>query len=83
MPFLLDDTPVVITGFVVEYFLFESVATIFEDFHDGGVVTNAVGFILGLERCLEGFIRFTVVGDHNVLIAAARANGEATSVVCV
>ena len=58
-------------------------ATGFETFHDRGVVRNAVGFLLGLERRLEDCIRVTVLGNHDVLIDAARANGEAPSVVCV
>ena len=32
--------------------------------------------LLGIERRLEYRIRFTVVGNHYVLIAAARANGK-------
>ena len=52
-------------------------------FHDGGVGIIAVGFLLGLERCLEDRISVAVVGIHNVLIAAARANRESASVVYV
>ena len=42
-----------------------------------------MGVILGLEWCLEDRIRVTVVGDRNVLIVAARVNGEEAGVVCV
>ena len=55
----------------------------FEAFHDGGLGRNTVGVLLVMERRLEDRIRFAVVGDHNVLIDTARANGEAAVVVCV
>ena len=47
----------------------------FEAFHYGGVGSNALGVLLGIERQLEDRIIVIVVGDHNVLIAMARANG--------
>ena len=55
----------------------------FEEFYDGGVGRHALRVLLGLERCLEDRITDAVVSDHNVLISAARANGEAAGVVCV
>ena len=48
VPLLLDDTPVVSTGFVLEDFKVDTVAAGFEVFHDGGVGSNAVGVLLGL-----------------------------------
>ena len=42
-----------------------------------------MGVLLGLEQSLEDCIRFSVVGNHNVLIAAERSNEEAADVVCV
>ena len=38
---------------------------------------------IGLERRLEDCIRVAVVGNHNVLISMARANGEVDSVICL
>ena len=53
----------------------------FEACHDGGVGSNVVGVLLGLERSLEDCIRVAVVDGHNVLVAAAKANREAAGVV--
>ena len=55
----------------------------FEAFHDGGVGSNAVGVLLGLERSLEVCIRAAVVGNYNLLIDAERAKREAAGVVRV
>ena len=55
----------------------------FEAFHDGGVVSNAVSFFIGMELRLKDYVIVAVVGDHNVLIAAARANEEVANVVRV
>ena len=55
----------------------------FEAFHDGGVGRNVVGVLLSLERRLEDSIIVAVVGNHNLLIDTARANGKAENVVCV
>ena len=83
MPLLLDDTHGVSTGFIVEDMYVDAMAAGFGYFHYGGVGSKAVGVLLGLERRLKDHIRFTVVGDHNLLTATARANGEAAIVVCV
>ena len=55
----------------------------FEAIHYGGLGINVVGVLIGMERRLEDIIRVVVVGNHNVLIAAAISNGEAVGVVYV
>ena len=54
----------------------------FEAFCDGRVSRNAVGVLLGMERRFEDCIRVSVTDNHNVMIAAAKANGEVDGVVC-
>ena len=58
-------------------------ATVFEAYRDGGVGSNAVGVLLGLERRSEYHIIVTVVGDNNVLISAVTSNVEMAGAVCV
>ena len=80
---LFDNMLVLGTGFVIKDLQVDAVAAGFEAFHDGGVGGNVVGIILGLEWGLEDCIGVEVLGNHNVLIAAARANGGAAGVFCV
>ena len=83
MTLLFDNMLVLGTGFVIKDLQVDAVAAGFEAFHDGGVGGNVVGIILGLEWGLEDCIGVEVLGNHNVLIVAARANGGASGVVCV
>ena len=55
----------------------------FEAFHGEGLGRNAVGVLLGIERRLEDHIGVAVLGNHNALVSAARADGEAARVVYV
>ena len=82
-PVLLDDASVFGAGFVVEDLGGDGMPTHLEAVHDGIVGGDAVFVLTRLEGGLEDCIGVTVVGDHNVLVAAAGANGEATCVVCV
>ena len=51
--------------------------------HDAGVGRDAVAVFLCLEGLDEDGICVAVVGDHQVLVAAAGSDGEASCVVCV
>ena len=51
--------------------------------HDAGVVRDAVAVFPCLEGIDEDGVGVAVVGDHQVLVAAVGADGEASCVVCV
>ena len=51
--------------------------------HDAGVFRDAVAVFLCLEGLDEDDVCVAVVGDHQVLVAAAGADGEASCVVCL
>ena len=82
-PVLLDDASVFGAGFVVEDLGGDGMPTHLEAVHDGIVGGNAVFVLTRLEGGLEDCVGVAVVGDHDVLVAAAGANGEATCVVGV
>ena len=74
---------VFLARFVVEDLVFYDVAVSLEAGNDTGVGRDAVAVFL----CLEGIdydgVGVAVVGDHEVLVAAAGADWEASCVVCV
>ena len=83
VPLLFGDTPAFGTGSVVKDLQFDNVVAVFEAFYDGGVGINALGVLLGIELRLGGCIGVALVGNQNVLISAARANGEAVGVIYI
>ena len=83
VPVFLDDAFVFGTGFVVEDLGSDGVSARLETVHDGVVGGNLVFVLAGLEGGLEDGVGVAVVGDHDVLIAATGADGEASGVVCV
>ena len=83
VPLLFGDTPAFSTGCVVKDFQFDDVVAVFEAFYDGGVGINELGVLLGIKLRLEGYIGVALVENHNVLVAVARANGEAAGVICI
>jgi len=82
-PVLLYDASVFGAGFVVEDLGGDGVPAHLEAVHDGIVGGNAVFVLARLEGGLEDCVGVAVVGDHDVLVVAAGANGEATRVVGV
>jgi len=83
LPLLFDDAFVVCAGFVVENLEINSVAAVTEALHDGVVRLNTVRIFFGLEGGLEDHVGIAVVCDHDVLVAFAGTNREATGVVRV
>ena len=61
--------------------MFDNVALLFEFRHDTSVGWDAVAVVSGLEGLNEDGVGAAVVGEHDVLVATARADGEAAHVV--
>ena len=68
---------------VVEYLEISAVAILLEADHDAVGSSKAVAVVLGLEGLDHDDVGVAVVGEHDVLVAAARADGEAAHVVGV
>ena len=54
-----------------------------EAFHDGVVGYDVMGVTTHFQCGVQDGIGVTVVGNHYLLVATVRANGEASSVFCV
>ena len=78
-----DVVAVFLSGFVVEYLVVDGVTASLEAGHDLGVGRYAVAVFLCIEELDENGVCITVVGHHQVLVAAAGADGEAACVVRV
>ena len=78
-----DVLAVFLAGFVVEDLVVDDVTAILEAGHDASVGRYAVAVFLCLEGLNEDGVSVAVVSDHQVLVAAAGADGEASCVVCV
>ena len=83
VPLVGNVTPVVRAGFVVEYNSVNWKLSTLKACHDGIGSSEAVSVVLGCERLNEDGVRHSVVGNHDVLIAALRPDGEASCVVGV
>ena len=83
VPVLLNDTTVFRTGFVVQHLGGDGVPERFETVHDGVVGGDAVLVFTSLEGGLEDGVGIAVVGNHDVLVAAAGADREPAGVVGV
>ena len=81
VPFLGDDAAVFCTGLVVEDLVFDDLASLLEIGHDASVGWYAVAIVFGLEGFDEDDIVVAVVGEHDVLVVAARTDGEAAHVI--
>ena len=69
--------------FVIEYLVVDDVTASLEAVHDASVGRYAVAVFLCLEGIDEDGVCVAVVGDYQVLVAAAGVDGEASCVVCV
>ena len=63
--------------------MIDNVTSRLEAGHDVSVRRDVVAVILCLEGLNEDGVYVAVVGDHQVLVATAGADGEASCVVCV
>ena len=61
--------------------MFDDVASLLELRHDASVGWDAVAVMFGLKGLDEDGVGVVVVGEHDVLIATARADGEVAHVV--
>ena len=80
-PDVSDVAAVFLAGFVVEYLVVDGVTASLEVGHDLGVFGYAVVVFLCLEGLDEDGVCITVVGQHQVFVAAAGADREAACVV--
>ena len=78
-----DVAPVFLASFVVKDLMVDDVAASLEAVHDSGVGRYEVVVLSFLEGLDEDGVCIAVVGHHQVLIAAAGADGEAACVVRV
>ena len=78
-----DVSAVFLAGFFVEDLVVDDVTASLEAGHDASVGRYAVAVFSCLEGLDEDGVCIAVVGHHQVLIAAAGADGEASCVVRV
>ena len=53
----------------------------FETLHDGIVCLNSVFILAGFEHGIKDCVGVAMLSDHDVLVAAARSDGESAAVV--
>ena len=78
-----DVLAVFLARFVIEELVVDDVAASLEAGHDAGVGRDAVAVFPCLEGLDEDGVVVAVVGHHQVLVAAAGEDWEASCVVCV
>ena len=78
-----DVLAVFLAGLVVEDLVVDDVIASLEAGHDASVGRYAVVVFSCLEGLDENGVFIAVVGHHQVLVAAAGADGEAACVVCI
>ena len=78
-----DVSAVFLACFVIEDLVVDDVTASLEAGHDAGVGRDAVAVFPYLEGLDEDSVGVAVVGNHQVLVSAAGADGEASCVVCV
>ena len=83
LPDVGDVAAVFLAGLVIEDLVLDDVAFSLEAGHDAGVSGDAVAIFSCMERFNEDGVCIAMIRHHEVLIAAAGADWEATCVVCV
>ena len=78
-----DVSPVFLACFVIEELVVNDVTVSLEAGHDASVGRYAVAVFSCLEGLDEDGVCVAVVGNHQVLVAAAGAGGKASCVICV
>ena len=68
---------------IFEHLVFNGLDTVLEAVNDAVVGIDVVVVLLGLEGFDEEDVAFTVVGKHDILVASAGADREATHVAIV
>ena len=76
-----DVSPVFLACFVIEDLVVDDVTASIEAGHDAGVGRDAVAVFSCLQRLNEDGVCVAVVGKHEIFVAAAGADGEASCVV--
>ena len=82
-PDVVDVSAVFLASFVFEDLVVDDVTASLEAGHDASVGSYVVAVFSCLEGLDEDGVCIAVVGDHQVLVAATGADGEASCVVCV
>ena len=72
-----------VADIIFEHLVFNGLDTVLEAGNDAVVGVYAVMVLLGLEGFNEEDVVFTVVGKHDILVASAGAEMEATHVAIV
>ena len=83
LPDVSDVATVLLSGFVVNELVVNGMAARLEAGHDAGVCGDTVAILAGLEGFDEDGVGVAMVGNHEVLIAAAGSDWEAACVVGV
>ena len=82
-PDVSDVSVVFLACFVMEDLVVDNVTASLEAGHDASVGRYVVAVFLCLEGLNKDGVCVAVEGDHQVLVAAAGADGEASCVVCI
>ena len=72
-----------LSGIVFEHLVFKGLYTVIDAGNDAVVGVDVVVVVLGLEGFNDEDVAFTVVGKHDILVAYAGADREATHVAIV
>ena len=83
LPDVSDVVTVILAGFVVKDLVVNDVDVRLEAGHDAGVCRDTVEILAGLKGFDEDDVGVTMVGDHELPVAAAGADLEAARVVGV
>ena len=83
VPVLSNAVAVGFSGFIVKDLVLKNMAFVAEAGHDAGIGSNAMAVVARLKGFHKYGVAVAVVGQHDVLVAAARACGEATHAVRV
>ena len=78
-----DVLAILLAGFVVEELVVDDVTASLEAGHDASVGRYTVAVLSFLEGIDEDGVGVAVVGDHQVLVAAAGADWKASCGICV
>ena len=82
-PLHLDNTFAFSANFIVEVLKIDLVASGAETIHDGVICRDAILVFFSFEGSNKDGVGITMIGSHDVLVATARSNWKAASVVGV
>ena len=81
VPVFGDDSAIFCTGLIVEDLVFGDVAALLELGYDSDVGGDTVAVVFGLKGSNRDDVGLAVVCKHDVLVAAARTDGDAAHVI--